>query len=66
LDDRNDAEPDDRTLEEQAKQPSERELVARQRWIFSRLGRWSRARSWATLLVGLVALALSLVLMARQ
>jgi hypothetical protein len=50
-------EPDGPTPARRRKQPSLHELDARRKQDLQSLGRWGRLRSWGTILVGLLALA---------
>jgi type VI protein secretion system component VasF len=55
-----DSEPD---TPDREKPPSPEILRTRQQLSQSRFGRWGRLRSWATVLVGVLALALLFLLM---
>ncbi len=48
--------PDDLTPQQRGYAPSPSELASRQGRPFSRTGRWARLRSWATVIVALLAL----------
>jgi hypothetical protein len=47
--------PDDLTPDQRGKRPTERELAARKKLSMSRIGRWGRPRSWATVVVAIAA-----------
>jgi hypothetical protein len=48
------AEPDDLTPEQRGRTPAPDELHRRERLPFSRLGRWGRPQSWATVAVAIL------------
>jgi type VI protein secretion system component VasF len=54
--------PDDLTPQQRGKSPSPSELASRQGRSFSRMGRWARLRSWATVLVAILVLLVSYLL----
>lgn len=48
-------ERDDLTPDQRGQTPGQAELNARERLLFSRLGRWGRPQSWATVAVAILA-----------
>ena len=48
------AERDDLTPDQRGKAPGQAERDSRERMQFSRLGRWGRPQSWATLAVAIL------------
>ena len=55
--------PDDLTPEQRGRRPTGRVLRARTRLFHSRMGRWGRPRSWATVLVAILVVVLAYMLM---
>lgn len=55
--------PDDLTPQQQGKSPSASERASRHWLSFSRMGRWARLRSWATVAVGVLALYVCFLLL---
>jgi hypothetical protein len=49
-------EPDDLTPLQRGKRPSPNEMASRKELSLSRVGRWGRLRSWATVAVAVLAL----------
>jgi hypothetical protein len=56
---------DDLTPDQRGRTPSPRELNARRHQALSRFGRWGRPRSWATVLVAILAVVVCYLLLTR-
>lgn len=55
--------PDDLTPEQRGKTPSPNEQASRKNLSMSRIGRWGRLRSWATVAVAALALFVCFLLL---